>query len=277
MKIKLLAIDMDGTTLSDDHVTISNENRAAIEKAIANDVIVLTATGRAKGRLPEQMTAIPGQRYLITSNGAVLTDLKTNKTLYADLIPLKTALQVFDLLENLDVYIEVYCNGKCYTESKRADMLQQFPVPPWRRTMMAQQRNIVENLRKHIQAEGVTIEKINLPYLPDVVIEEIRAGLKQIKGISLTSSVKHNIEINREATSKAKALACLCEIVGIDSDQTMAIGDGDNDVEMLEFAGCSVAPANADPEVKQKATYITHATNNENAVAEAMNRFIFRK
>lgn len=274
MKIKLLAIDMDGTALCDDHATISDENRAAIEKAIAKGVNVLTATGRVKGRVPEQMSAIPGQHYLITSNGAVLTDLVNNKTLYSNLIPLKTALQVMDALDGLDIYKEAYCNGECYTEFKKAHMVEQFPVPPWRCAMLAHGRKMVDDLRCHIQTEGVTLEKINLPFLPVDVQEEIRFRLNQISGISLTSSVEHNIEINSEATTKAKALAYLCELLGVSPEETMAMGDGGNDVEMLEFAGCSIAPANAGDLIRKTARYTTHATNNESAVAEAINQFI---
>lgn len=274
MKIKLLALDMDGTALCDDHVTISTENRDAIEAAIAKGVTVLTATGRVRARVPEQMAEIPGQRYLITSNGAVLTDLLEDQILYTNFFSLKTALQVFDVLDEQEIYMEAYCGGIAYTEQKRLAFVERFPAPPWRRTMMKRGRKIVGDLRGLVQQKGVYLEKMNLPYMPEDVQKEIERKLNRVEGILLTSSVKHNIEINSATASKAGALSSLCKHLGISPEEIMVMGDGGNDISMLEFSGISVAPANAGEDVKQAATHVTQATNNEHAVAEAIRQFI---
>ena len=83
MKIKLLALDMDGTTLKSDHVTVSPANRAAIEAANARGVFVVTATGRMRHRLPEAIEQTPGLHYAVTCNGASVFDLRREAPLYA--------------------------------------------------------------------------------------------------------------------------------------------------------------------------------------------------
>lgn len=274
MKIKLLALDMDGTVLCDDHATIIPQNRTAIEAAIAGGITVVTATGRVRGRIPDQMAAIPGQRFLITSNGAVLSDLSDGKVLYANPLLRETALSVLAALDGLDLYMEAYCNGLPYVETDRAHLLEQFPVSPGRRAMMSRCVQFVESLRDHISLDRVMLEKINLPYLPDSVQKEILTRLNRVHGISLTSSIEKNIEINSASANKGAALAHLCEYLGILPEETMAMGDGGNDVEMLRFAGVSAAPANAGIVAKQAAGFVTCAANNEGAVAEAIRRFI---
>ena len=87
MKIKLLALDMDGTTLKSDHVTVSPANRAAIEAANARGVFVVTATGRMRHRLPEAIEQTPGLHYAVTCNGASVFDLRREAPLYANPIP----------------------------------------------------------------------------------------------------------------------------------------------------------------------------------------------
>ena len=274
MNIKLLALDMDGTVLCDDHATIIPENRAAIKAAIAKGIAVVTATGRVRGRIPDQMAAIPGQRFLITSNGAVLTELSGDKILYSNPLARDTALSVLAALDGLELYMEAYCNGLPYAETCRAHLLEQFPVSPGRRAMMSRGVQFVESLCNHISQDQVALEKINLPYLPDSAQKEIIARLSKVQSISLTSSVEKNIEINNASANKGAALSYLCHYLGITPAETMAMGDGGNDVEMLRFAGVSATPANASGAAKQAAKFITFATNNEGAVAEAIKKFI---
>ena len=81
MAIKLIALDLDGTTLNDDRV-ISRANREALEAAIEKGVNVVIATGRAYSALPEDVFEIKGIQYVLTSNGAVITDLRRKEVIY---------------------------------------------------------------------------------------------------------------------------------------------------------------------------------------------------
>ena len=81
MGIRLVALDMDGTTLQSD-ITLARETIVTIEKAVSQGIIVVPTTGRVFGELPEEITDIDGVSYAITSNGAQVTDLNRKMTLY---------------------------------------------------------------------------------------------------------------------------------------------------------------------------------------------------
>ena len=92
-EIKLVALDLDGTTFNSEKV-ITERTREAIAAAIKKGVIVMPATGRQKTGLPESFTSIPGVRYALTSNGGAVVDLWEDSIIYADFIPYKTACRV---------------------------------------------------------------------------------------------------------------------------------------------------------------------------------------
>jgi hydroxymethylpyrimidine pyrophosphatase-like HAD family hydrolase len=87
------------------------------------------------------------------------------------------------------------------------------------------------------------------------------------------SSIKINIEINNETTSKWAALKHLLQVTGIKEDEVMTIGDSGNDYEMIKRAGLGVAMGNAFDEVKGVAKYITD-DDNEDGFAKAVYKFI---
>ena len=81
MTVKLIALDMDGTTLNNEG-KISGRNRKTLEKAAAKGVNIVIATGRPRSALPKDVLEIGAIRYALTSNGARITDLAEGKTIY---------------------------------------------------------------------------------------------------------------------------------------------------------------------------------------------------
>ena len=118
MQIKLIALDMDGTTLNDNHITITKENRRAILAAIAKGIVVVPATGRTCFDLPYVIKRIPGIRYAITSNGSSVVDLEKNVIVYSNLIEAQTAAKALDIIEDFKVYTELYYGGIAYTRRR---------------------------------------------------------------------------------------------------------------------------------------------------------------
>ena len=93
--------------------------------------------------------------------------------------------------------------------------------------------------------------------------------LSELKELELVGSLSYNIEINAAGVNKGTALVALGEMLGIPRESIMACGDGDNDVHLLREVGFGVAMANAQPQVKEAADYIT-ASNDEDGVARAI-------
>ena len=90
--------------------------------------------------------------------------------------------------------------------------------------------------------------------------------------LAVTSSVPFNIEINSALSTKGRALERLCEMLGIDPADTVAFGDGSNDISLLRAAGCGVAMENAEPAVKAAADRVT-GTNDDSGVAMVLEEF----
>ena len=81
-----------------------------------------------------------------------------------------------------------------------------------------------------------------------------------------------NIEINGASVNKGRAMEWLCGRLGIGREATLAIGDGDNDMEMIEFAGYGIAMGNSPEELKERADYVTG--DHDSGGAEAVLRMI---
>ena len=86
----------------------------------------------------------------------------------------------------------------------------------------------------------------------------------------------HIFEMLPFGTNKAAALKELAEKLGIEREEIMTIGDGNNDVEMLEFAGIGVAMGNGTESAKKAANYVTD-TNENHGVAKAIEKYILSK
>ena len=100
--------------------------------------------------------------------------------------------------------------------------------------------------------------------------------LSELKELELVGSLSYNIEINAAGVNKGTALVALGKMLGIPRESIMACGDGDNDVHLLREVGFGVAMANAQPQVKEAADYIT-ASNDEDGVACAIEKFALHR
>lgn len=270
MAIKLIALDMDGTTLKDNHFSLPSKNRRAITDALARGIFVVPATGRTLSGIPGSIKKITGIRYAITSNGASVTDLYSNEQIYSNLIPSETAVNVLALTKKLKVYAEVYYDGKAYTE--RGTRPEIIKKNLWLKLFsLFLKREEVGNLADFVGENGNPVEKIEL--LPDnsTIKDKLEKELKKFS-VTVTTSGMNSIEITNHKTSKGEALSHLCSQLNINADEVMAVGDNHNDLEMLNWAHLGVAVENADPAVKRIADYIT-LTNNNSGVAYAINRF----
>jgi Cof subfamily protein (haloacid dehalogenase superfamily) len=271
MSVKLIAIDLDGTLLKSDHMTMPPENITAMEKAIKKGIHVVPATGRTLYDIPEFLRKFPGIKYMITSNGAEVRDIETGDVMCSSPVPLKLAYKVLAAAVENHVYTEVYSGGKAYIQrSLRSEKLEKSPMFSLFRLLS--KREETESLADFISQNPAQLEKIEL------LAESAEAGKavsEKLKNLPLmvTTSGMNSVEITSCGTSKAVGLKYLCGILNIKPDEVMAIGDSMNDMEMLDFAGISAAVENADEELKAIASFITKS-NNECGVAFAIEKYL---
>ena len=270
--IKLIALDLDGTTLNREG-QLSPKTKKVIEAAIARGTEVVIATGRVLSALPEDVLTMKGLHYAITSNGANTVDMKSDQSIYTNLIDEKIVEHIIKTLKKYEFMTEVFTNGNAYIEEAVYNEIRKNGSPFHNTSYLLTTREPVAGLFEYILAHRKTIENINLNFENPKDRIMMKDVLTHLAGIAVTSSFNYNLEICGSGVSKADALKWLCNMLNLTSNEVMACGDSDNDIEMLKYAGLSIAVENANERVKKVAGCIAPA-NDENGVAEAIERLI---
>lgn len=274
MDIKLIALDMDGTTLQKDYMSISDRTRNVLAKAIAKGIHVVPSTGRILGQLPESVVSIPGINYAVTSNGAAVTNLKTKEVISSNYLGSGSVKKIMKTLTRRNIFCEIYYQGqsygeRCYFEmiSKRNELSKELIA------FIRSNATAVDDVLDFTIAHASEIEKINIPLLSEKNHRVLWQKFSQIHGVTLTKAIANNIEVNHRLANKGAGLKQLCRILKLEAGNVMAIGDSDNDLRMLEFAGLSVAMGNASEEIKAIANHVTLPFY-EDGVADAIEKFV---
>lgn len=272
-KIRLIGLDLDGTTLTTDKV-LTAHTKEVIEECLRRGIQVLPATGRAKSGIPSYLTQIEGIRYVLVSNGASVVDLTTGETIYQNCIPWDRALELFDLLEQYDTFYDAYTEGRGWCEGRFYDHLDRYNIDKHIKELILMSRTKIDDLREKIREGRLPVEKINMFFAREEDRQKAFQELSRIGDIAVTCSLVNNLEINHGTCNKGDALMNLGEILSIPPSQIMACGDGNNDLAMVKSAGLGVAMSNGEEILKKEADYITKS-NDEEGVAYAIEKFCF--
>ena len=277
--IKIIALDLDGTLL-DSQKRLSDGNRAALEEAAAKGVLIVPTTGRFFGMMPQSIRDLPFVRYAITINGAQVYDRETGTAIVREEIPLDMALDIMRLLDGYDVIYDCYRSNWGWMTESLQNKAEDYATDAHYVKMVREFRNPVPELKAYLEStasEG-DVQKVmlfarNTPgseAVTNAITEAVRERFPQIKA---TSSTWNNLELNIETAHKGNSLRRFAEHLGYALDNCMALGDGTNDLSMIEAAGLGVAMSNAHPLVLAAADHVT-ASNDEDGVARAIRDFV---
>ncbi|ARP50147.1 Cof-type HAD-IIB family hydrolase [Caproicibacterium sp. XB2] len=273
MNIKLLAIDMDGTTLNSKN-TLSAENQAALECAIQSGVYIVPTTGRQYSGLPPELQKVHGIRYCLCSNGAVVYDCLQKKVLYQDLMDCSLALRVLDELSCYpDVSCDVYIGGKAYTTIEHYQDPMKYGISPVHLKSFLDSRTPVPDLQQFVRSQHLRPEKVFSIFQE---MQECRHCWDQFctwPELAVTTSLENVIELTSATATKGNGLQVLAGLLHIPQEAVMAVGDGHNDITMLDWAGTSVAMGNANAQIRQHAAFVTDDCDHD-GLAKAVRRFI---
>ncbi len=272
--IKLLAVDMDGTLLNEEK-HIDTPQKEAVQKAIEAGIKVVLCTGRPLfGVLPVygelELEKYNLDEYVILNNGCSLRkttnwELLDNKEITReDVIYLDKLRKGYNLdltVSNDDDYFVVGDKANKYTiEDGKLVYVDIKPISLEEAT--SGKHTFFKSMYLGEEEEIQRFKNDNENLLKD----KYDAVLSQI----------HIFEMLPFGTNKAAALKELAEKLGIEREEIMTIGDGNNDVEMLEFAGIGVAMGNGTESAKKAANYVTD-TNENHGVAKAIEKYILSK
>jgi len=263
LKYRMVAVDLDDSLLGDD-LNISESNKKAIFEASNRGIVVTVATGRMyRSALPyiEQLRLdVP----VITYQGGLIKNALSREVLYHCPVPLEIAMEVIKKTSSDNVYLQVYVDDEYYME---------------------EYNEFSELYRINVGVAGIPVGSLNqfLKEAPTKLliidepsrILEMKEEYESLFGeiLHVTISKPNYLEFTHRDATKGKALEYLAGILKIDQKEIIAIGDSYNDISMIEYAGLGVAMGNAQDEVKKHADFVA-STNNEDGVAEVINKFI---
>lgn len=271
--IKMIALDLDGTTMRSDG-TLSPGNRAAIEAARDAGVNVVICTGRVESALPDEVKNLDGIKYAITSNGSRITDLHTKECIYGDFLSKKALRKSIEVASENHITIEAFYDGLAYIDRELYDDIEANGCDYRSREYVLRTRIPVDDIYDRMREHEDRIENINFFFPSPEILETYRSKIESIPDAMITMSFPVNLEVGGPETSKRKALEALMKILDIKQDELMCIGDAPNDIEMIKFAGTGVAMGNAWGGTKDYADFVTK-TNDEDGVAYAIEKFVF--
>jgi Cof subfamily protein (haloacid dehalogenase superfamily) len=264
MNIKLLAIDMDGTLL-DSHKLISEKCVDAVKNAVSQGVRLVLSTGRPLTGIMQylkQLEINKDDEYAITYNGALVRSILGNDQIVRHVINYDDFLEVEKLSRKLHIHMHVVSNDAVYTFNRNVNF---YTINDVFHVNMSLLFRSVEEVDESI--EIIKIMYADEPTLLDDTSKEIQNALGS--RLNVVRSAPHYYDIMNKNANKGAALKLLAKRLGIKREETMTIGDGENDLQMFENAGVSVAMGNSSDFVKSRAKFVTK-TNNEDGVAHAI-------
>lgn len=266
---KLLAIDMDGTLLTDSK-KITEKTMLALKQAVDHGIVIVPTTGRSLDCLPRQLIGQAFFRYVITSNGARLYDMKEKKTLYASLIEQKNAINLLLEGKKRGLGLTAHVENQNIVEGVILNLQGRFLYKKDTAETIK-----TKDIMQTIKEKNGNVEEIQLFFFNERKKWWAKDIIHKNKNCS-ASFGKNYVEIYNGETSKGIALAKLAEILGFTKEDIICIGNGENDLTMFEQSGLKIAVANADPSLKPKADWVV-STNNKNGVAEAIEKILSSK
>ncbi len=266
MYIGLVAVDMDGTLLTDEKV-VSPATQEAVRYTMEEGIEVVIATGRTLAELEDILPQLPQIRYAVIGAGAAVVDCKTRKKLAFSGVSPQELCRCYDALAPFSCMFEAYALHGVYVDaqdwSHHEDFTAVSPAPPPPNTRIP-----VENLRQWLSEQEGDFLKAHV-YFPETPMRNDALQAVRHLPLNIMTSNQFDIEVMAPGVDKGTGLAQLAQYLQVPTAEIMAVGDSENDEAMLDFAGVSAVMANGSPHLKAKADIIADS-NQEDGVAKLL-------
>ncbi|MDQ6694289.1 MAG: Cof-type HAD-IIB family hydrolase [Chloroflexota bacterium] len=268
MTIKLLALDLDGTLFADDLI-ISPRTRAAIASAQELGVLVTIATGRIFKISKRFALDLGIEAPLICYQGALVRHSVTDKTLLHKTVPIELTRAIVSEANSRHLQVNLYIDENIYVgkSSSHAEYYSQINM----NEPLIEVGNLDQWLTAQKDAEPTKIVIVTDASRTDSIID-LFTGLYAGK-LQVTKSHPRFTEFTNMECSKGKSLAYLAQVCGFTREEVMAIGDGHNDIDMIEWAGHGVAMCTGPQDLHNVARTICPALADDGA-AVAIEQYI---
>jgi Cof subfamily protein (haloacid dehalogenase superfamily) len=269
---KLVAIDLDGTLLNNEK-EISKRNIKAIREACSKGVKIVICSGRvfSGARVYAKQVGVTGP--VIACNGAVITRDIGGELMYASYMNKSDCFKVIDICKKYNTYYHIYAGDVMLTERLEGPSLRYYER---NKTLLPEDRikiEVVPDMREKLLNTAEVVLKFIIITQDLDILKNARAEAESLSNVTIMSSNYDNFEIMNKGVNKGDSLKQLAEMLNISSDEVMAIGDNENDLTMLSYAGLGVAMENAESNIKEAADYVT-LSNEDDGVALAIEKFV---
>ncbi|MEY8462724.1 sugar-phosphatase [Streptococcus merionis] len=267
MSIKLVAVDIDGTLITDQR-QITPEVFDAVQDAKAQGIKVVIATGRPIAGVKQLLSELKldePDNYVITFNGGLVQDTATGADIISETMSYDDYMDIELLSRKLGVHMHAITKDGIYTANRN---IGKYTV---HEATLVSMPIFYRTPEEMADKDIVKMMFIDEPDILDTAIAQLPAEFYE--KYNVVKSTPFYLEILNKTVSKGEAIKHLAETLGLSMDQTMAIGDEENDRAMLEIAGTPVVMENGNPELKKIAKYITKS-NNDSGVAHALREWV---
>ena len=254
-KVKIVFTDLD-STLTKEKGKIDIKNKVIFEKLKNIGIPVVINTGRPLPYIIPICKQFETSNYVISSNGAEIYNISAKKVIFRDIISKDNLKKIDEFVSKYDLFFMANSIDKRYTNKEDAVGFLKTD------TLFE-----IDDDISQVILESYDVEKMKL----------LRKSIDDETDLKIANKTKHitknkllYYDVVNNAVSKGNALKKLCDYLGIDTDRAMAIGDSDNDIEMLQASGYKVAVANATDKLKSVADIVT-LSNKQNGVETILN------
>lgn len=270
--IKLLAVDMDGTCL-DRRSRMTDATLEALRKAAGRGVIIVPTTGRNLECIPHRLAAgtlfTTGAmdekknrdlfRYVISSNGACVTDIRERKEIFRASVPADDVLPLLRECGKLRLGIASHIRHRYLLEGRFLTMAGRLVYGKDARGVCC-----VRSMEEFIRKGGYKVEEFQFYFFSPGAERNVRSVLEKYPDLRAAYTGIY-VEVYSKDASKGRALAELARHLDIRKEEIACIGDGENDLSMFEAAGLRIAMGNAVEDLKKQADHVTDSNARDGA------------
>ena len=263
MAYKLMAVDIDGTLLNSEG-NLTDETRKAIAAGVEKGLIFTISTGRPLQGVEHLNRSLNLDLPYITYNGAMVIMGKSKEILYEQKLSSEDANRIVELAKKYNTTFVIWAENKLFVSEVNERVLKYKEI--------SKVEPIVVNDLQELLKNGAT-KILWYDEIDKIEQYQSRVGEYLNDSVNFHTSRPMFLEFVDKKASKAIAMEKLGEHFGIKRSEMIAVGDGYNDLSMIEYAGLGVAMANSKDPIKEKADFVT-LSNDEDGVAHVIHKFV---